>query len=77
MKVPAGTQHGDTLRVKGRGMTRPGGGRGDLIVHVALTVPKKLNKRQRELLEELASTFGDQHSQHKTPMQKLKDWLGG
>jgi molecular chaperone DnaJ len=77
VKVPAGTQHGDTLRVKGRGMTRPGGGRGDLIVHVALTVPKKLNKRQRELLEELASTFGDQHSQHKTPMQKLKDWLGG
>jgi molecular chaperone DnaJ len=58
-------------------MPRPGGGRGDLIVHVALTVPKKINKKQRELLEELADSFGDQHSQYKTPMQKLKDWLGG
>jgi molecular chaperone DnaJ len=77
VKVPAGTQHGDTVRVKGRGMTRPGGGRGDLIVHIALTVPKKLSKKQRELLEQLANEFGDQHSEHKTPMQKLKDWLGG
>ena len=75
--VPAGTQHGDTVRVRGRGMPRPGGsGRGDLIVHIALTVPKKINKRQRELLEELAEAFGDKHSEHKSTMQKLKDWLG-
>ena len=75
--VPAGTQHGDTVRVKGLGMTRPGGSRGDMTVHIAVTVPKKLSKRQRELLEQLAEEFGDQHSEHKTPMQKLKDWLGG
>ena len=76
--VPAGTQHGDTVRVRGRGMPRlNGSGRGDLVVHIALTVPKKLTKRQRELMEELAAEFGDQHNEHKTPMQKLKDWLGG
>ena len=76
--VPAGTQHGDTIRVKGRGMTRPNShGRGDLIVHIAVEVPKKLSKKQRELMEQLANEFGEQHSEHKTPMQKLKDWLCG
>jgi molecular chaperone DnaJ len=76
--IPAGTQHGDTVRVRGRGMPHlNGSGRGDLIVHVAVVVPKKLSKRQRELMEQLADEFGDQHSEHKTPMQKLKDWLGG
>jgi len=75
--VPSGSQHGDTVRVKGRGMPRPGGGRGDLIVHVAVTVPKKLSKRQRELLEELAKESGDEHAEYKSPIQKLKDWLGG
>ena len=76
--VPAGTQHGDTLRVRGAGMPRVNGnGRGDLIVHVALTVPKKLTKRQRELLEQLAEETGDTHAEHKSRVQKLKDWLGG
>lgn len=75
--VPAGSQHGDTVRAKGKGMPRSGSGRGDLIVHIAVEVPKRLTKRQRELMEELAEEFGDSHAQHKSPMQKLKDWLGG
>lgn len=77
VEVPAGTQHGDTVRVKGHGMPRWGGsGRGDLIVHVNVEVPRKLTKRQRELLEELAAEFGEATSEHKTPLEKLKDWLG-
>ncbi len=77
VEIPAGTQHGDTVRVKGQGMPRAGGsGRGDLIVHVNIDVPRKLTKRQRELLEELAAEFGDATAEHKTPLQKLKDWLG-
>jgi len=75
--IPAGTQHGDTIRVKGHGMPRPGGSsRGDLIVHVNVEVPRKLTKRQRELLEELASEFGEATAEHKRPLQKLKDWFG-
>jgi len=75
--IPAGTQHGDTLRVRGAGMPRVNGnGRGDLIVHGAVNVPKKLSKRQRELLEQLAEESGDVHAEHKSPVQKLKDWLG-
>lgn len=76
--VPAGTQHGDTVRLKGRGMPRRGGsGRGDLIVHVGVDVPKKLSKRQKELLRELAEEFGDETSADRNPLQKLRDWLTG
>jgi molecular chaperone DnaJ len=75
--IPAGAQHGDNVRVKGRGMPRRGGsGRGDLYVHIAVEVPRKLTKRQRELLEELAAEFGELTSPHKSPLEKLKDWLG-
>jgi len=75
--VPAGTQHGDTIRVKGHGMPRPGGSsRRDLIVHVNVEVPRKLTKRQRELLEELATEFGEATAEHKRPLQKLKDRFG-
>ena len=77
VEIPAGTQHGDTVRVKAHGMPRWGGsGRGDLIVHVNVEVPRKLTKRQRELLEELAAEFGEATAEHKTPLEKLKDWLG-
>jgi molecular chaperone DnaJ len=78
VNVPAGVQHGETVRVKGMGMPRVhGNGRGDLIVHIAVVVPTKLSKRQRELLEELAAESGDSHAEYKSPVQKLKDWLGG
>jgi molecular chaperone DnaJ len=54
VKVKAGTVDGTMLRVKGKGAPRlKGSGRGDLLARVKLTVPKKLSKKQRELLEEL------------------------
>lgn len=76
ISVPAGTQHGDTVRIRGKGIPHlRGSGRGDLIVHVAVEVPRKLDKRQRELLAELGETFGD--PERRSPVQKLKDWLTG
>ncbi|MDQ4131549.1 MAG: molecular chaperone DnaJ [Actinomycetota bacterium] len=54
IRIPPGTSSGRTFRVRGKGAPRAGGGRGDLLVSVRVDVPKKLSKRQRELLEELA-----------------------
>ncbi len=76
--VPAGTQHGDVVRVKGAGMPRlNSANRGDLYVHIAIDVPKKLSARQRELLEEFAKESGESTAEHKSTVQKLKDWLHG
>ena len=57
IKVPAGTQSGKQLRVRGRGMPALSSngrshGFGDLVVQIDVETPVKLSKRQREILEE-------------------------
>jgi len=55
LDIPAGTQPGSRLRIKGRGMPRlRGGGNGDMNILVRVNVPKKLSPKERELLEQLA-----------------------
>ena len=55
LKVPAGTQEGRQLRIRGHGAPKlgDGGGKGDLIARLRVTVPKKLTKAEREALEQL------------------------
>jgi molecular chaperone DnaJ len=54
LKVPAGTQDGRQLRIRGHGAPKlKGTGKGDLIARLRLSVPKKLTKKEREALEEL------------------------
>jgi molecular chaperone DnaJ len=55
LKIPAGTQSGEQFRVKGRGVPDlHSGARGNQIVKVIVRIPKKLNREQRRLLEELS-----------------------
>ena len=56
VKIPAGTQPGRTLRVRGKGPQKPDGRRGDLLVTVDVVVPSKLTKTQRKILSSFADT---------------------
>src|SRR5438874_949622 len=60
LKVPAGTQDGRQLRIRGHGAPKlDGSGNGDLIARLRVTVPKKLTKKEREALEELQKVSHD------------------
>ncbi|HEY7604670.1 MAG TPA: molecular chaperone DnaJ [Gaiellaceae bacterium] len=59
VKVPAGSEDGKMLRVKGKGAPKlKGSGRGNVIARLKIQVPKKPSKRERELLEELRKVSG-------------------
>lgn len=61
LDIPAGTQAGSKLRIKGRGMPRiKGKGKGDMNILVKVKVPRTLSARERELLAELAKETGQQ-----------------
>jgi molecular chaperone DnaJ len=57
LKIPEGTNHGEILRIKGKGVptTSRGrdGSRGDILVHVNILMPKRLSKEAKKALEEL------------------------
>lgn len=54
LKVPAGTESGKIFRVSGKGISKFSSfGRGNMYVEVGIAVPKKLSKKQKELLEKL------------------------
>ena len=74
VRVPEGAQNGQIIRVKGYGMPRlRSEKRGDMYVHLDVEIPKKLSKRERELLEELAREMGEDVSDARSPLQKLRD----
>jgi molecular chaperone DnaJ len=59
LKVPGGTEDGKLLRIKGRGAPRlKGSGKGDVLARIKIDVPKRVNKKQRELLEQLQKVTG-------------------
>ena len=56
MKIPECTQSGQAFRLAGQGITKLGGGRGNLMAKIRVAVPKKLTDKQRELLRQMAAT---------------------
>lgn len=77
LQIPAGTQPGDTIRLKGMGMPDPHSRRrGDLLVQVLVEVPKKMTPRLEELLRELAEIEKKNVSAHrKSFLEKLKEYF--
>ena len=75
--ISPGTQPGEVFRIRGRGMPGlRGHGRGDLYVHLAVDVPRKLTEKQKELLEDLASEMEVQVGE-KGMLGKFKKVFGG
>jgi len=58
LRIPPGTPSGKRFRVRGQGIARDGGERGDMIVEVSIDVPEKLTERQEQLMKEFAEAGG-------------------
>ena len=66
LKIPAGTETGDRVRLKEKGMSKVRSQvRGDLYAHAYIHTPKKLSKKQKELLEELDKELGEVDANYK------------
>lgn len=74
VRIPAGCQNEQVVRVKGFGMPRLKSDiRGSMYVHVNVVIPEKIAKKQRELLEKLADEMGEEVAAPRSPLQKLRD----
>lgn len=72
IRVPAGTQPNTLIRLSGRGVRRiRGSGRGDHYVKIKVAVPKKMNHKEKELLENLQREMSGTPSEEK----KNKSWF--
>jgi len=78
LKIPEGTQPGSTFRIRHKGVpVLNGHGKGDLFVEVRVQIPARLNKRQKELLQELdALGTVDNQPLLRSLLGKVKDMFG-
>ena len=74
LKVAAGAQPGDAVFLRGKGLPRlRRSGNGDLVVHLKVTVPRKLSAKQRELLRAVVAEEGDRPG----VFRKVRDLIEG
>ena len=83
LHIPGGTQAGAKFRIRGKGMPSVSGrGQGDLHVIARVTIPKKLTREQKHLLEELGKTLKDESlsgnplEAEKPFFERVKDIFG-
>jgi len=84
LDIRPGTQSGETLAVRGRGVPRlRGTGRGDVVATVIVETPTRLDGEQEDLLRQLAGLRGEQNptgslqKSHKSMFERFKDAFGG
>ena len=77
MEIPCGTQSGEVLRLRGQGLPYPrDAARGDLLLRVFVEVPKKLTRRQEEILRELAAIEGTHVSEKRRSfLEKVRKYV--
>lgn len=77
LRIPEGTQSGAEFRIRAQGVASVNGhGRGDLIVHVEVRTPSKLNRDQKKLLEQLAATLPvENEPKEKGLFDKVRDYF--
>jgi molecular chaperone DnaJ len=75
LKIPAETQTGRVFRLRGKGVTAlRGGTTGDLLCRVVVETPVKLNKKQKQLLEEFEQSLTDDTTRHSP---RADSWFDG
>jgi molecular chaperone DnaJ len=85
LTVPAGTQSGDIIRLRSKGVPKlrrdgTNAGRGDQLVVVTVNIPTKLNKEQREMFEELGRVLGKEVMPQKSGrgfLDRVADFFSG
>ena len=73
VKIPPGTTSGRTLRVRGKGVTKRDGTKGDLLVTVDVAVPQKLSDEAKAALTSYAEAQSDDPRQHLNAMVTSHD----
>ena len=66
MKIPAGINSGQVLRLRGKGWSSPGGKRTDLLVRIVVETPQRLNKREKEYYQKIRDL------RQQDPRERLK-----
>jgi molecular chaperone DnaJ len=79
IKIPAGTQSGETLRQRGAGMSVLNGrGRGDLVTRILVETPTRMSKEQRTILEQFRATeTGDECPASRSFFGRIKEYFEG
>lgn len=78
VKIPAGSQNGRQMRLRGKGMPAlRGGGQGDMLLELAVETPVNLTQRQRELLEEFEKLSPDNNPEGSSFFSKVKSFWEG
>ncbi len=78
VKIPAGSQSGRQMRLRGKGMPMlRGGGQGDMVLEVAVETPVNLTARQRELLEEFEALSAENNPESSGFFDKVKGFWDG
>ncbi len=76
LKIPSGSESGKIFKRKGEGIEDLRSGRkGDLLIRTYVAVPKSVNGREKELLEELSTIEGKPVAEEVSFFDKLKDFF--